>query len=552
LRLLLTEIQEGDTEFVEIVRIALVGKRVKQGKDAKVIGTPVYFDVVRHEFTRDVASPNHVGPISKALQMAGDGSTDLGLDQHCAYTGEVTRLHTGNFPQPTLPVLGQVYLFAKNEEIEAAHRYQRSADNAIFVGSDLMQRLAGALDELTAEHRRGQTWRSVPGERPKQSDLLLAFVDKVLEAPVAAAVADEVEDTADDGEPMDSQADFLKRTERVVEAVKAKVGADFRKTPVTLCILRKVEPGNAKAILHRAMTIGELYDAAVAWADAQRNLPDWLEMPAATKGQTISRRGPPAVAPLQVPRLTRAVFIRAGEEKAKREPVGVTAQDALTLFLNESAAARMARMVLRLILERQSALCSGAAHALRRDAGAEKLGSALRYDRVAALRALGFIGVLLAKLGHGKENYMSEVAFKLGQLLAVADAVHVGYCTDMRSGDVPPTLLGNSVLTTAQSDPMKAVAVLSRRWKPYAAWAKRPIVHAQADRLRTSSDKKEQSRGWAMVIAVSQARRADELCRELHGRLPQHADDTFRAELLLGYVAGLPKKKADGGAEDDL
>jgi hypothetical protein len=122
----------------------------------------------------------------------------------------------------------------------------------------------------------------------------------------------------------------------------------------------------------------------------------------------------------------------------------------------------------------------------------------------------------------------------------------------MRGGDVPPTLLGNSVLATAQSDPTKALAVLSRRWKPYAAWAKRPAVQAEAGRLRASDDKQQQKRGWAMAIAMSQARRADELCRTLHGRLPPRADDAFRAELLLGYVAGLPRavKSEDDQRED--
>ena len=441
-------------------------------------------------------------------------------------------------------------LFAKNSDIPAAGRYGRYAADAIPIGFDLMQRVAGALDEITAEHRQGRTWRSIPSEKPEQSDLLLAFVDNALDAPVADAVAADGDDVTDDGEPIDGQAAFLTRTRRVIEAVKAKVGDDFRKTPVTLCVLRKVDTGNAKAILHRAFTIGELYDAAVAWAGAQRNLPDWLEMPVATKAKTVARRGAPAIAPLQLPRLTRAVFIRAGEERAKREPVGVTAQDALTLFLNESGAKHLARVALSLKLERQDTLISGAAHALRKDdAAGGKLDHAVRYDRAAALRALGFIGVLLAKLGRVKEDYMSEVAFKLGQLLAVADAVHVGYCADMRGGDVPPTLLGNAVLATAQSDPTKALAVLSRRWKPYAAWAKRPVVHTEADRLRASSDTKEQNRGWAMVTAVSQARRADELCRELHGRLPQHVDDAFRAELLLGYVAGLPRRT--GRAGDD-
>lgn len=540
--LLLAEVNEGGADLIEVVRRALVGKVVKQGKDTKVVGSPVYLDVARNQFASDVASRDHVGPISEALQNA-DGEP-VKIQRDCAYAGKLMRLHTGNFPQPTLPVVGQIYLFAKNEEIKAAHRYARSADEAIPVGSVLMQRLAGALDEVTAEHRRGQTWRSVPGERPKkQNDLLLAFVDNALEAPLADVVADDGEDIADDGEPVDSRATFLKRTERVIEAVRANIGADFRKTPATLCILRKVELGNAKAILQRAFTVGELYDAAKAWADAQRNLPDWLQMPVATRAKTIVRSGAPTIAPLQLPRLTRAVFNRAGEERAKREPVGVTAQDSLTLFLCESGAERIACVALRMMLERQGTLFSGAAHALRKDDRAEKLGHAVKYDRAAAaLRALGLVAVLLAKLGRRKGNYMSEVAFKLGQLLAVADAVHVGYCTDMRGGDVPPTLLGNSVLATAQSNPTKALAVLSRRWKPYAAWAKRPQVHTEADRLRASGERTEQSRGWAMITAVSQARRADTVCRELHGRLPKSADDVFRAELLLGYVAGLPRK----------
>lgn len=137
---------------------------------------------------------------------------------------------------------------------------------------------------------------------------------------------------------------------------------------------------------------------------------------------------------------------------------------------------------------------------------------------------------------------MSEVAFKLGQLLAVADVVHAGYCTDVRKGDVPPTLLGNSVLATAQADPVRALAMLSRRWGPYGAWAKRLAVGDEAFRLtREEATNDEKRRGWPMRTAILQAKRVGTLCEELHGRLPRHVDDVFRAELLLGYVAGLPK-----------
>lgn len=136
---------------------------------------------------------------------------------------------------------------------------------------------------------------------------------------------------------------------------------------------------------------------------------------------------------------------------------------------------------------------------------------------------------------------MNEAAFRLGQLLSVADVVHAGYCADVRQGQVPPALLGNSVLTMAQANPAKALAALGRRWKPYASWAKRAST-VEAARLRDSAKPDQKDRGWKISQAIWQHRRAAEISAALHGQLPQTADDTFRAELLLGYVAGLPPR----------
>ena len=530
---LLLDLNVQDSGFADAARVALCGKRGK----GKVDGASVYFDASRGEFARDVADAIHIGPLSTALRT--DGRTKNSGDV-CALTGRSRQMHLGNFPQPTLGPLGQVYLFAKNQDTPAAARYRRSGAGAISVAADLVQQLAGSLYEITAEHRKGKTWRTIPSEKPKQKDLLIAFVDTAIDVPVADALVDDGEYDEEDGEWADRRADFLTRTERVVQAIKGKAGADFRKTPVTLCILRKVDLGNAKTILHRAVTVGDLHDAATEWERAERNLPDWLSMAVPTKAKRVVQRGAPHIAPLQLQKLTQAFFIRGGTESAVRPPVGITAQDALTLFLNEAGAERVARTTLRLVLGRQSQLAAGAAHALRKDSGAEKFKHALPYDRSAAVKTLGMLGIFLSKLGRRREEYMSSVAFKLGQMLAVADAVHIGYSLSVRGGDVPPTLLGNSVLTTAQSDPVKALAVLSRRWKPYGAWAKRPEIRDEAERLKNSPDKKQKDRGWAILRSVSQARRADELCRELHGKIPQTADDIFRAELLLGYVAGLP------------
>lgn len=538
---IMLEVKNGDEELIDLGRDALIGRKVREGRKEKIKGCAFYFDVPRGEFNLDVADQRHASTISRTLSLSGNsGSTG-----RCDLTGDETQLHAGPFPQPTIGSLGQVYLFSKNENIKAAGRYGSYADKALKVGAELMQRLAGALDAITETHRKGQTWRSIPSEKPKKSDLLLAFVDTALDEPVADILAD-------DDEPADPEQTFLARAQRVIEAFKGKSEDDFRRTPVTMTVLRKVDTGNAKAILHRTFSVRVLYEAVRAWDLAEKNLPDWPVLPAKAKNGHVRRRHAPHIAPLQLPRLTRVHFIHVGRDKAKREPVGLGAQDALALFLGERRIKGIARSTLHLILERQGTLCSGTAQALRKDGAGKKFNHAKRkkfnhakkYDWSAALQTVSLIGLCLAKLGRQKEEYMNEVAFKLGQLLAVADTVHVGYCADMRGGKVPPTLLGNSVLAMAQSNPIKALALLSRRWKPYGAWAKRPSLRSHAQQLKNSSKEEEKRRGWDILKAVSQAHRVDELCGELHAQLLQRVDDTFRAELLLGYMAGLPKSQS--------
>lgn len=568
--LLLNELDEADDALLEAAQVTLVG-RVVQGKLA---GIPLLFDVRRNEFDRDVADPSHAGAISRALSGSAAATGAHGI---CLLTGESAALHAGNFPQPSVPVLGQIYLFSKNGDIPAAARYGRADSDTLPIDATLPPSFAGALDAITSAPLKGRTWRSIPSEKPNASDLLIAFVDGVPDAPVAEAIAgestdetfDEETDHLTDEEAVvivagEARGTYLKRTERLVEAVKAKLGADFRQTPVSVLALRKVDTGNAKAILHRSLTVGGLYEAATAWGEALGNLPPWLVMPVPTRDKTVRRRGAPAITPLQLPRATRGLFIRGGTKRAEREPVGITASDALALFLSEAGAERIARAALRTVLARQDGLLSGAAHSLRKDAARDGFKHAREFDRLAALQTAGLLGLLLAKIEQRRETYMSDAAFRLGQLLAAADTVHVGFCMDKRGGEVPPTLLGNSVLATAQTDPERALSVLCRRWKPYGAWAKNPKILAKADSTTPKVEKegdegqpgassgkgrseKRTRMGQALADAYWTARNVDEISRALHGALPTARDtnDRFRAELLLGYVAGLkPNKKS--------
>jgi hypothetical protein len=137
---------------------------------------------------------------------------------------------------------------------------------------------------------------------------------------------------------------------------------------------------------------------------------------------------------------------------------------------------------------------------------------------------------------------MNDAAFQLGQLLAGADVLHRGFCEDQRGGSVPSALLGNQALALAQRSPVAALDLLCNRWRVYAGWAdkKRNSVTKPAD--------KGASKDWAIYSGVGIGWKLRPLAEALHnGLLPDRADDRFRAELLLGYIAGPPARPRASG-----
>lgn len=144
---------------------------------------------------------------------------------------------------------------------------------------------------------------------------------------------------------------------------------------------------------------------------------------------------------------------------------------------------------------------------------------------------------------------MSSTAFKFGQLLAAADMLHAGYCADVRGFSLPPSLLGNQVLGLAQTSPAKALGVLLQRWKPYEGWAKQMLNQSSRIEALVKSDP---NRGWAIRKALRNRKEMSRLAAEIGAVLQSIVvDDMFRAELLLGYLAGLPPKpKASEDADE--
>lgn len=537
-------VEQGREEWLDPVREALIGP------------VPLAIDVAG--FPRDAGDPRQVGPVSAALSAADAGSRQTDASGGvCALTGKAATLHRGNFPQPNLPGLGQTYIFSRNSDIPSLARYGRTADASFPIDSGLVTRLSGAVGKLTRDEAKGKTWRLIPAESGDKPDLLITSLPARPEAELANVLA------GDDDEEVDAEAALEHLGSQLIGQVEGELTTARPVEPVTILIFRTVDPANRKTIYHRDTTSKDFWEAAQRWREATKNTPGWLGLPVPVKGQAAARRlGPPYVKPLSLVGASRTLFANGGQRRVS--VIGVTSAEAFRLFLREGDVGRRVRRLLRLLLQRHGALISGLAEA--RTKGMDHLKkfdpgpkADLRRD---ALRSLTWIGALLHHLGHtaernpemsGQTTYVDDLAFRLGQFLSAADMIHVGYCADLRGGDVPPTLLGNSVLSVAGADPVRALSILQTRLKPYLAWAKRAdLIFTKASKAETTGDR---NTAIALRQGVSQARRADELAVEIHNLLTPYRnkekrpDDAFKAELLLGYMAGLPPLKKQVGSD---
>jgi len=76
------------------------------------------------------------------------------------------------------------------------------------------------------------------------------------------------------------------------------------------------------------------------------------------------------------------------------------------------------------------------------------------------------LGILLWKLGIGKESYMNNPSYLVGRILKIADELHALYCKEVRKDKMPPQLLGNALMAAALDSPTQALAQLALRIVP--------------------------------------------------------------------------------------
>ena len=119
------------------------------------------------------------------------------------------------------------------------------------------------------------------------------------------------------------------------------------------------------------------------------------------------------------------------------------------------------------------------------------------------------LGLLLFKLGHRKDAYMTALPYWLGRLLAAADRLHRNYCDIERERQYPPQLIGNAAMPACLDNPQAGLARLAERLPLY-----------------------QQVAGEDLRCEV-----AEIVSRIDPEKLPSRATDEHRAQMLLGYLA---------------
>jgi hypothetical protein len=503
----------------------LIGKYKKRDPHAKA-EVRLVLDAAG-EFPTRVATTRMRYHVSRCLASGGSNAEQ----GRCALTGEQQALLSERSPEPKLPALGETKFFSMNPDTPCQRRYGLTGLRAFRLGQSTAHRLEKAIKFITDEAREGKTWRRVPngkfevkgGRKMERSDLLIVYVDgePVIDANVASCFGDDARE---------AQKQFAVDAEEVCKAF-AGIAERRPESRLYLFLIRKADKEKKQVVLVETPTVREVLEAARWWQRAGANVPE-ITVPLAPKekGQRAIQGHPQTPRPATVVRLLSESWVRGGLQAVKVESVGFA--QVLELMLRTRSGWEQALChILKLTLARLGALFCGLFGALLTEKE-ERWQKYPNHARQSALIGARLLGIVLDALGRRKETYMVETAFLVGRLLALADTLHREYCRHVRKGDIPPQLIGNALMPVAAVNPKDAVARLGQRLPIYKAWA-------------------DQKEGEQYRLAKWAVARMGEICQQLPRPMLAQVDQTFQAELFLGYMARSPRGAEQGEGDSN-
>lgn len=507
----------GNKETLKAVACALFGDSIdKKGRIKDSQRTTLLIDCLpQQHIDIFVSSRKRVSVLSEALFVAENAAkNNIGC---CAITGQQTEIVSNKFPSEKLNVIGNTILLTKNSGTSGptVSRYGASGVSSFPLGKRLSEKISAAILFLTSEQLRGITWKSIPSPSGSKTSLLLAYCRSKYDMSIIPAI------TGGDVEDFD---DYQDAAETVISLIKK--GNCTPDDSVAICEVRYVDDGNRKINYSTISTVGKISRAANEWVSACKNIPTFKLFAKIKKQGTLL--SPWSIAPVEILYLTKKKYIRNGLSSS---PVNsLSLPDAMVLFMsNEKRIRPLSLKAITKLADQVAPLfnyCALSKNLNRIDKKMTK-----PDHNTVVLKTVTLFGALLYKFGRRKEEYMTSFAFQFGQLCSAIDELHIGYCQSERKGDIPNSLIGNMAYNMALQNPTKAMGVLASRITPYKLWAKR---------TRSKQNKINDKIIVAGLAASKWIESHSETLMECLSSTKTILNDTYKAELMLGYLAGRP------------
>jgi len=519
----------------------LIGNKWDATENEYRAEVPLVLDVSDwQKYTVRVASPKMEPFVSDCLFKKQKTGMQVNIQnaRPSALSGRKVQLENDKFPNPKLPVIGNTYLFAVNDQTPCQTRYKKTATDIIPIGREEATAIQNSLNWTTEDERKGKTWYPTPSIRDGESDLLIVYLENKPDAKANKAYM------------LGGQTNnpFSESTYEAYAgvAIQALQGEEIIKACdlIRLFAFRKADPGRTLVSLQRVYTIAQLVEADKDWLRAVGNIPrisisffrDEIERETEEDDNIpkniskfledmeskITFLSPRCPFPADLVRVTQKQWIRFGQETKSKRPrenssvAGASLGDVYDVFFAQKNEQRtFAENLLSLTLQRTLPLLIGLGEAEHKSR-ARTVSYGARFT---ALTTISALGIYLHKLGIRKEQYMKDTFFYVGRVLSLIDTLHLEYCKGVRDGSIPPQLLGNAHLQIALDNPVSALDLLSRRIGVYQAWTRKE----QGDHVKLAR--------WA----VGQLGKVTALLSEK--TLPSSTTSAERAQILLGYLA---------------
>ncbi len=501
----------------------------------KPASVPVIWDLPGQGLSgTNASSPENFAYVNQALLDTLDlphenENTSDTLRLVCALTNSPEGIEKSKFPDPTLPQIGKTFLFSRNKDNPSFGRYRTKSVETFPVSQAHLRRLDAALVTMTDRQREGKTWTSVASEQPKKADLLLIFSPANADLPFAEGIG------ADQSKVNQFQFEDLAR--RLAERVKGQASDQLRGS-LMIAVIRSVDKGNRKVIFRRNLDVAGLDRAAQSWSAACKGLRGRRYYVPVGKGKEAPLLGPCILNPGEIPRLTKQIYL--SDATAQGDSAGgLTFSESFDLLLGiDNRDPVLASRALRITQQRLGNVLSRfAGLQYRTPSEVARQKPELRWT---CLKAQSLFAVILYALQRNPQQIMNSLAFQLGQFSAALDVIHAAYCYCERGGDLPPKLIGNACFQAATRNPVGAISQASQRIGPHLAWLRR-FGGESANRVLAKMPEKSDSRSTTLY-ALKLRGTIRQIAANMSSLQSPEMDDRelFRAELLLGYLAGPP------------